>query len=97
MSSAEEIQQSLCQASDDVEQKIFIVKCKSLYDKQELMLGVYSTYPKAVERIKQYIKELNTQYTSYRFTIETWKMNNSNKFMTEYFTLTHNERWAKEQ
>ena len=79
--------------------EVCIVKYYDIYDHDhtEFILGVASTYERAIEIIKDEIKNVSSCYHSYRFSIEEWELNR--RYMgeiTESFTKEKNIEFAKE-
>ena len=98
MSVFKDIKTALKQAIDHCP-GIYIVKYYDTYDPEhsEFIIGVGSTYDKAVEIIREEIQEVACCYHSYRFSIEHWELDN--RYMgglTESFTKEQNIEWAKE-
>ena len=98
MSVFNDIKTALKQAIHDAP-CVYIVSYYDIYDTEdsEFIIGVGSTYDKAVDIIKEEIKNVACCYHSYRFSIEHWELDN--RYMgglTESFTKEQNIEWAKE-
>lgn len=98
MSVFNDIKTALKQAIND-HPCVYVVKYYDFYDHghTEFILGIGSTYDKAVDIIKDEIKKVACCYDSYRFSIEHWELDN--RYMgglTESFTKEQNIEWAKE-
>ena len=98
MSVLNDIKTSLNQAIDDCP-GIYIVKYYDIYDYDhaEFIIGIGSTYDKAIQIIKDEIKNVAASYHCLRFSIEHWELDN--RYMgglTESFTKEQNIEWAKE-
>lgn len=98
MSVATDIKTALKQALND-HPCVYIVRYYDIYDydHSEFILGVGSTYDKAVDMIKDELKNVAYCYHSYRFSIEHWELDNRHMDgLTESFTKEQNIEWAKE-
>ena len=86
-------------SDDNIKSNVYVVKYYDIYDHDhtEFILGVASTYEKAIEIIKDEIKNIASCYHSYRFSIEQWELDK--RYMgglTESFTKEENIEFAKE-
>ena len=86
-------------SDEHVKSSVYVVKYYDIYDHDhtEFILGVASIYERAIEMIKDEIKNIACCYHSYRFSIEQWELDR--RYMgglTESFTKEKNIEFAKE-
>ena len=79
--------------------QIYIVKHYDIYDadRTEFVFGVASSYDKAVEMIKDEIKNVHSSYSCCRYTIEEWEVDKRDMGgSVKRFTKQENIEFAKE-
>lgn len=79
--------------------KVYIVRHYDIYDAErtEFIFGVASSYDKAVEMIKDEIKNVAASYHCSRYSIEEWEMDKRDMGGSiKHFTKQENIEFAKE-
>ena len=79
--------------------QIYIVKHYDIYDadRTEFVFGVASSYEKAIEMVKDEIKNVHSSYSCCRYTIEEWEVDKRDMGgSVKRFTKQENIEFAKE-